>query len=134
RRRRGSRPARSHRREPSSHRPPRPSRPDRQPPRRRRRAGSARRRAPTTAVRSSSRPTGSSTRDRPCERVYTVDVSATRCLGPVLALLVLLGLAPWSFSRTAAAAEARTFPDDPIGVVELHLPNGLTVLLSENHE
>ena len=34
----------------------------------------------------------------------------------------------------ASAAEPRTFTGDPIGVVEVRLDNGLTVLLSENHE
>ena len=61
---------------------------------------------------------------------------------PVLPLLVTaswLAIATGPSSDSPAAAPAQpleitTYDDDPLGVQRLELPNGLTVLLSENHE
>ncbi|MBL4686572.1 MAG: insulinase family protein, partial [Nannocystaceae bacterium] len=51
---------------------------------------------------------------------------------------LLLFLVVLTVGRSANAAPGRVailrFEDDPIGVVQMRLPNGLTVLLSENHE
>lgn len=52
-------------------------------------------------------------------------------LAPLVVAFALLCVLGWS--PPAAASTPRRFEGDPIGVVEVTLDNGLTVLMSENH-
>lgn len=56
--------------------------------------------------------------------------------GVWLSLFLLCVAAGWPTSAAAAPERVlvERFKNDPIGVVQMRLPNGLTVLLSENHE